>query len=113
MNPHSDELTSQLSRNIARVNRRQLFGSTAGGIGMAALASLLKRDCQGAEPAPQANRGSPGLPELPHHPPKARRVVLLWQGGGPSHVDLFDDKPMLREMAGKDIPDTIRGNTRL
>ena len=38
---------------------------------------------------------------------------MLWQGGGPSHVDLFDDKPMLREMQGKDIPDSVRGKTRL
>ncbi|MFN7805972.1 MAG: hypothetical protein ACK5TO_18290, partial [Planctomycetaceae bacterium] len=87
MNSPSAELHWQLSRNVARVNRRQLFGSTAGGIGVAALASLMKRDCHGAEPGAQAQPGSPGLPELPHHPPKARRVVLLWQGGGPSHVD--------------------------
>ena len=50
---------------------------------------------------------------MPHHLAKAKRVVLLWQGGGPSHVDLFDHKPTLQEMAGKDIPDSIRGSTRL
>ena len=38
-------------------------------------------------------RGTPGLLGLPHHPPTAKRVVMLWQGGGPSHVDLFDPKP--------------------
>ena len=54
-----------------------------------------------------------GLPELPHHAPKAKRVVMLWQGGGPSHVDLFDDKPTLRAMAGQDIPGSVRGTTRL
>jgi hypothetical protein len=36
-----------------------------------------------------------------------------WAAGGPSHVDLFDRKPMLKEMAGKDIPDSVRGSTRL
>ena len=53
------------------------------------------------------------LPGLPHHTPKAKRVVVLWQGGGPSHVDLFDPKPVMVEMAGKDIPDSVRGTTRL
>ena len=53
------------------------------------------------------------MPGLPHHAPKAKRVVVLWQGGGPSHVDLFDDKPILRRMAGEDIPDSVRGTTRL
>lgn len=37
----------------------------------------------------------------------------MWQGGGPSHVDLFDPKPTMESMKGKDIPDSIRGTTRL
>lgn len=90
--------------NIARVNRRQFFGSTATGIGVAALTSLLNPNAQGAEK---------GLPGVPHFAPKAKRVVVLWQGGGPSHVDLFDEKPMMQEMKGKDIPDSVRGSTRL
>ena len=96
--------------NIARVTRRQLFGSAASGVGMAALASLL-----GDGPRAGADRpkGEPGLPGLPHFAPKAKRVVVLWQGGGPSHVDLFDPKPVLRATAGKDIPDSVRGTTRL
>ena len=60
---------------------------------------------------PKAAHG--GLPGLPHFAPKAKRVVVLWQGGGPSHVDLFDDKPVMRAMAGRDIPDSVRGTTRL
>lgn len=91
--------------NIARVTRRQLFGSTATGLGVAALSSLL-----GTNPTSANEKGLPGVP---HHPPKAKRVVVLWQGGGPSHVDLFDEKPVMQEMKGKDIPDTIRGTTRL
>src|SRR6266446_7053001 len=93
--------------NRARVTRRQFFGRSAGGVGVAALASLLGGG------ASRAAAGVAGLPELPHHAPKARRVVMLWQGGGPSHVDLFDDKPVLRAMAGRDIPDSSRGATRL
>lgn len=93
-----------LQQNHARVTRRSLFGSTAGGVGTAALASLLERDSQAAPP------GTAGFPSIA---PRAKRVVMLWQGGGPSHVDLFDEKPMMRQMAGQDIPDSIRGTTRL
>ena len=99
-----------LYENIARINRRQMFGRTACGIGAAALASLLQRGADAGETA--SNRAS-GLPGLPHHAIQAKRVVMLWQGGGPSHVDLFDDKPVLRKMATQDIPDSVRGDTRL
>lgn len=91
--------------NIARVTRRQFLGTSASGLGATALASLLVNSTgQAAEP---------GQPGLPHFAPKAKRVVVLWQGGGPSHVDLFDEKPVMQEMKGKDIPDTVRGTTRL
>ena len=90
--------------NAARVNRRQFFGSTATGVGVAALASLMNGSAQGAQA---------GLPGLPHFAPRAKRVVVLWQGGGPSHVDLFDEKPVMKEMKGQDIPDSVRGSTRL
>ncbi|MDZ4853188.1 MAG: DUF1501 domain-containing protein [Pirellulaceae bacterium] len=97
-------MTDLIHENIARVNRRQLFGSASSGIGIAALHSLLGVDSARAEM---------GLGGLPHHAAKAKRIVVLWQGGGPSHVDLFDEKPVLKEMAGQDIPDSVRGSTRL
>jgi hypothetical protein len=100
--------------NVARVTRRQLFGSAASGVGLAALAALIDTPKAHAEGRNDATaRGEAGLPELPHHPPRAKRVVVLWQGGGPSHVDLFDPKPLMSKMAGKDIPDSVRGTTRL
>lgn len=103
-----------IRENVARVTRRQLFGTAASGIGTAALSTLLKQDAlTAAGPDGSQQAGTPGLPGLPHFPPNAKRVVVLWQGGGPSHVDLFDDKPVMRELAGKDIPDSIRGTTRL
>ncbi|MCA1686460.1 MAG: DUF1501 domain-containing protein, partial [Planctomycetia bacterium] len=96
--------------NIARVTRRQLFGSAASGVGMAALASLKGRGAARGADRPKGESGQPGLP---HFAPKAKRVVVLWQGGGPSHVDLFDPKPVMRATAGKDVPDSVRGTTRL
>jgi hypothetical protein len=77
----------ELLLNQQRVTRRQLFGNAAQGIGGIALASLLGERT--------ATASVPGLPDLPHFAPKAKRVVCLWQGGGPSHVDLYDPKPML------------------
>ncbi|MEY4614117.1 MAG: hypothetical protein RL179_2090 [Planctomycetota bacterium] len=92
------------------LSRREALVSMGGGIGAAALATLLVADkALGIETA----KTTGGLPGLPHFAPKAKRVVVLWQGGGPSHVDLFDEKPLMKTMVGKDIPDTIRGGTRL
>lgn len=92
------------------LSRREALVSMGGGIGTAALATLLGADkALGIETA----KTNGGLPGLPHFAPKAKRVVVLWQGGGPSHVDLFDEKPLMKTMVGKDIPDTIRGGTRL
>ncbi len=91
--------------NIARVTRRQLFGSAASGVGLAALASLLgPPSARGEGGSVAVPRGDAGLPGLPHHAPKAKRVVVLWQGGGPSHVDLFDPKPLMRNDGGQRHP---------
>jgi len=100
MNSLEHTESNPFAQNVAWVTRRQLFGNAAGGVGAAALATILNKEMKGAES---------GL----HFAPKAKRVVMLWQGGGPSHVDLFDRKPMLKEMSGKDIPDSVRGSTRL
>ncbi len=92
--------------------RRQFFGraTTGVGIGVAALASLLdERGAAGAMPA----EGIPGILTHPHLPPKARRVIYLFMHGGPSQMDLFDDKPHLRRRHGEDLPASIRMSQRL
>ena len=99
-----------LAENVARVTRRQLFGQSATGLGLAALASLMGDDTKAAEAKPL---GQPGLSGLPHHAPKADRVIYLWQGGGPSHLDLFDPKPTLEKHRLQDLPESVRGTTRL
>lgn len=99
--------------NIQRVTRRQLFGRAAQGIGAIALSSLLSKEAAAASLAPALGPAQRGLPGLPHFAPKAKRVICLWQGGGPSHIDLLDHKPVLATFAGKDIPDSVRGATRL
>ncbi len=53
-----------------------------------------------------------GLPGVPHFAPKAKRVIYLFQNGAPSHVDLFDYKPKLKEWHGRQIPDEVVGGRR-
>ena len=48
-----------------------------------------------------------------HHAPSARRVIYLFQSGGPSQFELFDYKPRLNEFAGQDLPESIRKGQRL
>ncbi|NRA95438.1 MAG: DUF1501 domain-containing protein [Planctomycetes bacterium] len=52
-------------------------------------------------------------PSVPHFAPRARRVVYLFQSGGPSQVDLFDYKPGLARLHGKDLPPSVKGTQRV
>jgi hypothetical protein len=97
-----------LAHHLART-RRHFFGRA--GVGLAALASLLHDDLFGA--APPARPGSAGLPGLPHFKPRARRVIYLFQSGAPAQMDLFDHKPKLAGLRGKELPDSVRKGQRL
>lgn len=89
------------------VNRREFLAKTGLGLGAASLAHLFENTAA-------AQSGQPtGLPGLPHFAPKAKRVICLFQSGGPSHLDLFDDKPVLRERFNEDLPDSIRKGQRI
>src|SRR3954468_4978176 len=98
--------------NVARVTRRRLFGSAASGLGLTALASLMGSGSARGAGADRPGGGS-GLPGLPHLAPKAKRAVVLWQGGVPCHVDLFDPKPKVGGLAVRNTPDSVRGTPRL
>ena len=69
-------------------------------LGTAAIASLLQRDGIAAT-------------GTTHFAPKAKRVVYLFQSGGPSHLELLDEKPELRRLHGTELPDSIRQGQRL
>lgn len=91
---------------------RRAFLSTAGtGVGLAALSTLLP-GCLG-QSSLDASSFSPHLLNQPHHLPKAKRVIYLFQSGGPAQMELFDYKPLLREREGQELPDSIRGGQRL
>ena len=94
------------------INRRHFFKNSCTGVGVAALASLLGNDQAHAAPGP-ANQTKPGAGAGTHFPPKAKRIIYLFQSGGPAQQDLFDYKPLLNEMNGKELPAEVRGEQRL
>ncbi len=86
------------------VTRRRFLADSAGGLGALALASM----------TPALGGGPPVLASrTPHFAPKAKRVISLFQSGGPSQLDLFDDKPLLRDRNGEELPESIRRGQRL
>src|SRR5262245_46235083 len=87
---------------LLALTRRAFLQRTASGVGTLALASLLGRSSLAAAVRP-----------VPHFAPKAKRVIYLFMHGGPSQLDMFDHKPGLRAMHGKDLPESIRKTQRL
>ena len=85
--------------------RHFLGGAGAVTLGAPALGVLLAAETAGAAESGTADA-------LPHFPAKAKRVIYLMQSGGPSHVDLFDDKPLLRKMRGEELPESVLGGLR-
>lgn len=95
-----------------QMTRRQLLARGRGCLGAAALASLMQADPQ-ATAGPTRSAANPGLPGLPHFAPTAKRVIYLFMAGGPSHIDMFDYKPALRDIHGTELPESIRDGQRL
>jgi len=91
------------------LTRRQLFGKAATGIGIAALSSLLGVEARASAPQ-DSLMGALGKP---HFPPKAKRVIYLFQSGAPSQIELFDPKPKLAEYRGQDLPASVRMGQRI
>ena len=99
-----------------QMNRRNFLSKTSIGIGTAALASLFGygffNKTKNGTIAPTAG-GVKGILDAPHFAPKAKRVIYLFQSGGPSQLDLFDYKPILIKRRGEDLPDSVRNGQRL
>lgn len=87
------------------LTRRQLFGRSALGVGTAAMAQLMSSDLL-------ANTSQNPIDGL-HHSARAKRVIYLFMSGGPSHHDLWDYKPKMRDMFGKDLPENVRDGQRI
>jgi hypothetical protein len=83
-------------------SRRDFLAGLGGGLGSVALAQMLGADrLLGAVPPIVPTAGpQPERQQLPHHAPRARRVIQLFMNGGASQMDLFDHKPELARLAG-------------
>jgi Protein of unknown function (DUF1501) len=110
----AETITPGLTENEQQwlMTRRHFFGMCSLGIGTAALATLLSEDGFAAT-SPQGGESNLGLPGLPHFAPKAKRVIYLFQSGGPSQLDTFDPKPHLEKYRGQNLPESIRMGQRL
>jgi uncharacterized protein (DUF1501 family) len=84
------------------MSRRHFLNSLGMGMGGLALSNAL---------SPEAI--AQGILDSPQFAPKAKRVIFLFQSGGPSQVDLFDHKPRLIKEHGKELPDSVRKGQRL
>jgi len=93
-----------------QIPRRQFLGGAAGSLGRACLASLMMREASASQNGDVAERVHR---VVTHFAPAARRVIYLFQSGGPSHLDLFDYKPKLQDLHGTELPDSIRQGQRL
>jgi hypothetical protein len=107
-----------LSNDIASTQRlhelrRHFFAKSAAGLGSIALASMLSRQARGEVMEQELLKRVPGILDQPHHTPKAKRVIYLFQSGGPSQLDLFDYKPTLKTQHGQPLPDSVRKGQRL
>jgi len=118
---------SSIDEYQKHVTRRHFFGRA--GVGLAALSSLINAEQTGKAQAQeqlaqeqlaqeQSGQEQPGgnsiggLADLPHFAPKARRVIYLFQSGGPSQLDLLDHKPQLNERFGEEVPKSVYPDER-
>lgn len=88
------------------LTRRSFLGLSSTCLGAAALNSLLNKNAIG-------QNTNPSLSGMSHFAPKAKRVIYLFQSGGPSQHELWDYKPKLMDMVGNDLPPSVRGNQRV
>jgi hypothetical protein len=103
-------LDPELLHNLPRLTRRHFFGTSAAGLGSVALGSLLGG---GLSRQAGATSGTNNHLNGLHHSAKVKRIIYLFQSGGPSQQDLFDYKPLLNKQNGEQLPDYVRAGQRL
>lgn len=101
----------EINKLVHQLNRREFLTQTSMGLGALALASLFKPVSGLA--APSTNPFDGGVLGQPHFAPKAKRVIYLFQSGGPSQLELYDYKPELDKRHGEELPDSVRQGQRL
>lgn len=90
-------------------SRRNFLLQAGGGFGAVALTHLLAAErAHGQEPEHKVAVRSPLAPKAPHHRPRAKSIIWLFMEGGPSHIDFFDPKPLVNELAGQSLPASFK-----
>src|SRR5229473_2965902 len=89
------------------LSRRAFLNRFGMGLGAIALADLM-----GKRNAVEAG-STPGVLAAPHHTARAKRVIYLFQSGGPSQLETFGYKPLPNEKQGEQLPDSVRMGQRL
>lgn len=105
-----------IEQRQTELTRRYFLQRSCGRLGALGLASVMARDAAAARTASsyaESTDAIGGLPGLPHFAPKAKRVIYLFFSGGPSHIDMFDYHPEMRELHGKELPAEVRMGQRL
>ena len=108
MSKNNDPLTTYVTQQ----SRRYFLQRMTSGLGTLGLASLLDDKLFAADPNAAPRNEIGGLTSLPHYPPRAKRVIYLFQSGGPAQMDLYDYKPGLREKFGQDVPRSVYPDER-
>lgn len=109
MNDHQDLRTIE-----NRKSRRHFLTQSSLGLGALALSTFLgPGQVWGSETNSPLSAGVNDLPGFPNFAPRAKRIVFLFQSGGPSQFETFDYKPKLRELQGQDLPPSIQNGQRL
>jgi len=88
--------------------RRDFLATSANGVGLLALASLLGEDGR----LTAAESTDPLAPKASHFTSKAKRCICIYLEGAPSQIDLFDPKPKLNELAGQKLPESFTKDVR-
>jgi uncharacterized protein (DUF1501 family) len=97
------------------LNRRHWLSNFGMGLGGIAASQMLQREFASAATSESLGPGVPthGMVNPTHHAPKAKRVIYLFQSGGPSQLETWDYKPLLNEKQGEPLPDSVRQGQRL
>lgn len=99
------------SSHLRDTTRRHFFGRCGVGLGSIALHELLAQQAV-AGFKPKVDPTRPMAPRQPPFRPRAKRVIYLFMAGGPSQLELFDDKPRLRELTGQPPPPSLMAGKR-
>ena len=97
-----------LTQYLRLLSRRYFLSQMGTGLGTAALATLLDQDASGANTRLEVSKEQ----QPPHYTPKVRRVIYLFQSGGPSQLDLYDHKPALKDRFGEEVPKSVYPDDR-